>query len=65
MLKKPVLYVTFTGILRTGFIPEDDSLTAFCTIMHGPDWVKVAGEKNVISQIAASNGKEITWNIPF
>jgi hypothetical protein len=33
--------------------------------MHGADWLKVAGNKTFISQIAASNGKEITWNLPF
>lgn len=43
MLKKQTLYVTFTGILRTGFLPEDDALTAFCTVMYGADWIRVAG----------------------
>ena len=33
--------------------------------MYGPDWTRVAGEKNYISQIASSNGKEITWDLPF
>ena len=33
--------------------------------MHGSDWAKISGEKNYISQIAASNGKEIIWDLPF
>jgi hypothetical protein len=33
--------------------------------MHGPDWIRVNGEKNFISQVASSNGKYITWNLPF
>lgn len=65
MLKKSALYVTFTGIIKSGFLPEDDSLTAFCSFVHGPDWIKVEGKKEMASQIASSNGKEITWDLPF
>ena len=65
MLKKETLYVTFSGTLTSGFCPEDDSLTAFCSIVHGSDWVKVSGEKTFISQVASSNGKEIVWDLPF
>jgi hypothetical protein len=65
MLKKEALFVTFTGMVETGFFQEENALTAFCNIMHGPDWVKAAGKKSYISQIAASNGQEITWNLPF
>lgn len=65
MLKKEALFVTFTGLVEKGSFQEDDSLTAFCTLMHGPDWQRVHGEKSFISQVASSNGKEITWNLPF
>jgi len=65
MLKKETLYVTFTGILKSGHLPESDSLTAFCSIIHGSSWTKISGEKNFISQIASSNGDEISWNLPF
>jgi hypothetical protein len=65
MIKKEALFVTFTGLIETGVFQEDDSLTAFCSIVHGPDWIRINGEKNFISQIASSNGREITWNIPF
>lgn len=65
MLKKEALFVTFTGMIETGFFQEENALTAFCNIMHGPDWVKAAGKKSYISQIASSNGQEIFWNMPF
>ena len=65
MLKKDSLFVTFNGVIEKGFLPEDDALTAFCVVMHGRDWLKVSGEKSFVSQIAASNGKDITWNLPF
>ena len=65
MLKKESLFVSFSGILKSGFCPEDDSLTALGSIVYGPDWEKVSGDKSFVSQIASSNGKEIVWNIPF
>lgn len=65
MIKKEALFVTFTGVIETGIFQEDDSLTAFCSIMHGVDWLMLNGEKNFTSQVASSNGKEITWNLPF
>lgn len=43
MLKKESLFITFTGTVKSGFMPEDDSLTAFCTFMHGADWTRVTG----------------------
>lgn len=43
MIRQDTLFITFTGILRSGFLPEDDSLTAFCTIMHGADWARLSG----------------------
>ena len=65
MIKKDSLYISFSGTLKSGFCPEDDSLTAFGSIIYGSDWERISGEKSFISQIAASNGKEIVWDIPF
>ena len=65
MLRKEALFVTFTGTLERGNFQEDDSLSAFCSIVHGVDWTRINGQKNFISQIAASNGQEIVWNLPF
>jgi hypothetical protein len=65
MLRKEALFVTFTGTLDRGEFQEDDSLTAFCSIVHGSDWARINGEKNFISQVAASNGRQIVWNLPF
>lgn len=65
MLRKEALFVTFTGTLERGVFQEDDSLTAFCSLVYSADWVRVNGDKNFISQVAASNGQEIVWNLPF
>lgn len=43
MLRKEALFVTFTGTLERGNFQEDDSLTAFCSIMHGVDWTRING----------------------
>jgi hypothetical protein len=65
MLRKEALFVTFTGTIERGVFQEDESLTAFCSIVHGVDWTRLNGEKNFISQVAASDGQEIVWNLPF
>jgi hypothetical protein len=34
-------------------------------VTAGPDWKKVAGRKSGSSQVAASDGQKIVWNLPF
>ncbi len=65
MLERNSLYVTFTGVLKSGLIPEEDSLAAFCSIAHGSDWIQIAGNNEYATQIAYSNGNEIVWDLPF
>ena len=64
-LKANSLFVTFTGIIESGVISNCQSLKISYLISAGPDWIKISGKRSGLSQVAATNGEKIVWNLPF
>ena len=65
---KDRIYVTFTGVIESGIVNDEESLSLMFIIEAAGHWKVINGEKTGISQVASSysgGNKRIVWNMPF
>lgn len=63
--RKEAILVTYRGLIESGNIHSNHSLTMLYTVVSSENWKLSNGQKSGQSQNASHNGGKIVWNFPF